>query len=145
MTVFNTTESQLSQPQTSGLVRGIRFLYIALGVILLASVGLQVFFAGAALLVNSSYLELHRTFAHILELFAILLPIVAIFSRLGWRLGLMSLLPFFLIALQYIFLYAVVGMGLPLWTRGLHAANAIVIFWVALHLTTAALRQSRAV
>ena len=135
MTVINQT-SQPSTPTTlSGFTRGARFVYYATTIVFLAGIMLQVFFAGAALLVNPTFLETHRTFAHILELFAILLPIFALVARLPWRITLLSLLPFVLIALQYVFLFALTGMGLPLWTRGLHAANALVIFWLMLRLS----------
>lgn len=143
-TLINSTESQIAEPQVSGIVRGARYLYTFVAILLMAGIALQVYFAGAALLVDSGYLETHRMFAHVLELFALVLPVVVIFSRLGWRIGLTSLLPFFLIAMQYVFLWALVGMGLPTWTRGLHAVNALVIFWVALYLTTSAWRRSRA-
>jgi hypothetical protein len=113
-------------------------IYYIATALMLAGIVLQIFFAGAALLVDSSFLDLHRGFAHLLELLAILLPILALLSRQPWRITLLSLLPFFLIAMQYVYLWALTGMGLPLWTRGLHAVNAIVIYWVILRLSRAA-------
>jgi hypothetical protein len=131
-----------NQP-VSGFVRGARLLYYASTALMLAAIVLQIFFAGASLLVDSSFLEFHRGFAHVLELFAILLPILALIARQPWRITLLSLLPFFLIGMQYVYLWALTGMGLPLWTRGLHAVNAIVIYWVMLRLSRAAWQQWR--
>ena len=135
MTVINPTLQPTEPTPVSSLVRGARFVYYATTVILLASIMLQVFFAGAALLASPTFLETHRAFARVLEGLSILLPIMALVARLSWRITLLSLLPFVLIGMQYAFLYAMTGMGLPLWTRGLHAANALVIYWIALRLS----------
>jgi hypothetical protein len=128
----------------SGLVRSARLVYYAGTLLFLAGIGLQVFYAGASLLVDSSYLEQHRMFAHVLELFALMLPVLALVARQPWRITLLSLLPFVLIAMQYVFLWALADMGLPLWTRGLHAVNALVIFWVVLRLSGSAWQLWRA-
>jgi hypothetical protein len=139
----STTNGVANQP-ISGFVRGARLVYYASTALMLAGIVLQIFFAGASLLVDSSFLELHRSFAHVLELLAMLLPILALVARMPWRITLLSLLPFFLIAMQYVFLWALTGMGLPLWTRGLHAVNAVVIYWVMLRLSRAAWQLWRA-
>ncbi len=143
MTVIDTSvqpagEKPLSGKPLSGIVRGARLVFYASTVIMLAGVVLQVFFAGASLLVDSSFLEAHRNFAHLLEALAILLPILALLARQPWRITLLSLLPFFLIGTQYVYLFALTGMGLPLWTRGLHAVNALVIYWLMLRLSRSA-------
>jgi hypothetical protein len=143
MTIVETEIQSTEQKPLSGLLRGARLLYYATTALLLSGLVLQIFFAGAALLVNSSFLDAHRAFAHLLELFAILLPVMALISRQPWRTTLLSLLPFFLIAMQYVFLYALTGMGLPLWTRGLHAVNAIIIYWLMLRLSRSAWQQWR--
>lgn len=136
MTVLDTTNLQSSAPKAmSSLVRGARLLYYATTVVMLGSVALQVFFAGAALLVDSSFLEAHRGFAHVIELLALVLPVTALLARQPWRITLLSLAPFFLVGTQYVYLYALTGMGLPLWTRGLHAVNALVIYWLMLRLS----------
>ena len=137
MTVINQTSQPSTPTNLSGFGRGARFVYYAMTLVFLAGIMLQVFFAGAALLVNPTFLEMHRSFAHLLELFAILLPIIALIARLPWRITRLSLLPFVLTALQYVFLFALTGIGLPLWTRGLHAVNALVIFWLVLRLSRA--------
>lgn len=127
----------LPDKPVSSFVRAAHLTYYAATVLMLVGIVLQIFFAGAALLVNSSYLEMHRAFAHFLELFAILLPVVALVARQPARITLLSLLPFFLIGMQYFFLYSLTSMGLPLWTRGLHAVNAVVIYWITLRLSRA--------
>jgi hypothetical protein len=149
MSVIDTSISQTNEtPATakpiSGFVRGARMIYYAFTVLMLGGVVLQVFFAGATLLVDSSFLEWHRNFAHLLELLALLLPVSALLARQPWRIMLLSLLPFFLIGMQYVYLWALTGMGLPLWTRGLHAVNAIVIYWLMLRLSRFAWQLWRA-
>jgi hypothetical protein len=144
MTVIDTLTPQPVKQQMSGFVRSARAVYYAGTVLFIAGVVLQVFFAGASLLVNSTYLDLHRIFAHVLELFAIILPVLALVARQPGRVTLLSLLPFVLIVMQYVFLWALTGMGLPTWTRGLHAVNALVIYWVVLRLSRSAWQLWRA-
>jgi hypothetical protein len=146
MTVIE-SETMTPQPaerEMSAIVRSARGIYYGGTLLFLGGVVLQVFFAGASLLVDSSFLDQHRMFAHILELFAIVLPVLALFARQPWRITLLSLLPFVLIAMQYVFLWALTGMGLPLWTRGLHAVNALVIYWLLLRLSRSAWQLWRA-
>jgi hypothetical protein len=147
MTVIDTTDNTTPQPvqrRVSGLVQSARLIYYGGTVIFLAGIVLQIFLAGSALLVDSAYLNQHRMFAHILELFAMLLPILALISRQPWRITLASLLPFVLIAMQYVILWALDDMGLPAWTRGLHAVNAVVIYWLMLRLSRSAWQLWRA-
>jgi hypothetical protein len=138
MTFIGTTTPQSIQRERSGFVQGARLVYYGGTAIFLGGIVLQIFLAGAALLVDSAYLNQHRMFAHILELFAIILPLLALISRQPWRITLASLLPFFLIGMQYVILWALDDMGLPAWTRGLHAVNALVIYWLMLCLSRSA-------
>jgi hypothetical protein len=134
--------TRTTEPTLSALARGARRLFLLLAVALLLSIVLQVFFAGSAVLVDPTYWGMHTTFAHLIELVILLLIGVGFFAKLPGRVLGHALLCFLLISLQYVFLYALPGMGLG-WLRGLHAANALAFFWVALYLirATRALRE----
>ena len=94
-----------------------------------AGVALQVYFAGAGILVDPSYFGWHVTFAHLLETLFLVLIIAGLLGRVGRNaLGWTGLL-FLLYGLQYAFIN---GFDGPL--RALHAVNALVMLLVALHL-----------
>src|SRR5262249_2855728 len=127
----------------SSIVQYARYAYLLSTVLFMGGVVLQVFFAGATLLVDSAYLIQHRSFAHTLELLTFVMPIAGLFARLPWKLRLLSFLPLVLFMLQYVFVYGVPAMGLPVSLRALHAVNALVIFGVTLHLTKSAWHVAR--
>jgi hypothetical protein len=120
--------------QVAGLVRGLRVLYALCATLLVIGIGLQVFFAGATMLVNGMYLEMHRIFAHVIEGMILGLVVIGLLARLPWRVQVWGLLAFVLMSLQYVFLYAMPTLGLTT-LRGLHAVNALAMFWLALYLT----------
>ena len=100
-----------------------------------AGVILQVYFAGAGILVDPSYFGWHVTFAHLLEALFLVLIIAGLLGRVGPNaLGWTGLL-FLLYGLQYGFIN---GFDGPL--RALHAVNALVMLLVALHLGRRQLR-----
>lgn len=138
MTTFETTAERSELKPVSGTVRGARLVFYVITALLIGGVVLQIFFAGATLLVDPSYLEMHRAFAHVLEGLAILLPMTALVARLPGRMTLLSLVPFVLIGTQYFYVFTLPKMGLPLWTRGLHVVNALVIYWLMLRLSRTA-------
>lgn len=138
MTALNTPQPIAAEPSLSGFARTARFLYLIGTALFLGSVVLQVFFAGAALLVSTDYLHQHRSFAHVVELVTFAVAIVALFARLPGRVLALSWLPVGLFILQYVFLHAIPSMGLPTALRALHAVNALVIFWNSVYLLRAA-------
>lgn len=134
----NLTEHGLNTGARRGsrLIYGSRMIYLLLAGLFTGGIALQVFFAGAGVLVNPSYFALHRTFGHILELFPMLLLIVGLIGRLSWRLLGLTALIFVLFMLQYVFLYGLApATGLPV-LRAFHAVNALALFWVALSLVS---------
>ncbi len=143
MTVLDTAKHTTAR-QRSSVVQVVRYAYLLSIVLFIGSIALQVFFAGAALLVDSGYLIQHRSFAHTLELLVFVIPIVGLFARLPRRQFLLSWLPLVLFMLQYVFVYAVPSLGLPMPLRALHAVNALVLFWVTLHLAGSTWRLVRA-
>ncbi len=143
MSVIDTTKPDAVR-QPSSVVQLARYAYLLSVVLFIGGIVLQVFFAGAALLVDPSYLIQHRSFAHALHLVTYVIPIIALLARLPLRLFLLSWLPLVLIMLQYVFVHAVPGLGLPMSLRALHAVNALVMFWVMLYLAGSTWRLVRA-
>lgn len=143
MSVIDTTKAGAVR-QPSGVVQLARYAYLLSIVLFMGGIVLQVFLAGAALLVDPGYLIQHRSFAHALHLVTYMIPIIGLLARLPWRLFLLSWLPLVLLMLQYVFVHAVPGLGLPMPLRALHAVNALVLFWLMLHLAGSAWRLVRA-
>lgn len=133
MAELSIRQSQGAVPRVAGWVRALRAVYLVCAALLTAGVIGQVFFAGAALLVNGRYLEMHRVLAHLIELLAMLTAVAGLLTRLSWRIQTLGLLFLLLMFAQYAFLYAMPALGLPA-LRALHAVNALVMFWVALRL-----------
>jgi hypothetical protein len=135
-------ERQTDVQQISGLVRGFRWFYWLCASLVVVGIILQVFFAGASLLVDGSYLITHRIFAHIVELVIFVLLLVGLPTRFSWRIQGLGLLLLLLMFLQYVFLYAVPNTGFPV-LRALHAVNALAMFWLALILAQRTWRLTR--
>lgn len=128
------SETRASTQQIPGFARVARAVYLVCALLLVTGVTLQVFFAGAAMLVNGTFLELHRTAAHMVELVSMVTVVVGLFTRLPWRVQALGGLFLLLMFSQYIFLYAVPAFGIPS-LRALHAVNGLAMFWVALAMT----------
>src|SRR5262245_38349321 len=67
MTAIDSAKPSIGR-QPSTIVQFARYAYLLTIVLYMVGIGLQVFFAGAALMVDSSYLIAHRSFAHALHL-----------------------------------------------------------------------------
>jgi hypothetical protein len=93
-------------------------------------------------LVNPGYWELHRTSGHIIEWLPIVMLLTGLIARLPRRMHGLSILLFLLFVLQYVFLWAMPGIGLP-GLRALHAVNALVFFAIAWRLGGIAWRMLR--
>ena len=120
-----------SKRRVAPSVRLLRWLYLV-GVICFAlGVVLQVFFAGAALLVNPDYLNTHRILGNTVALLPVPMLILAMLARMPHRTTLLTVLLTLVTALQYAFLWGVTDIGLPVWFRAFHAVNAIVMFVLA--------------
>jgi hypothetical protein len=128
------------QPPLTWLAR----LAYMLGAALFAGcIVLQVFVAGLGALADPAYWGLHRAFGPIIGLIPLALLPVGLVGRLPWRLLGLTALLFPLFVLQFIFLYAPLGLGV-MELRALHAVNALVLFWVGAHLTRRAIGLLRA-
>lgn len=127
---------------TPPLVRPARFAYLLLAAGYALGVALQVFFAGASVLVDPNYLELHRTFGEAIGVVTFAMLLVGFVARLPWQTLLWTVLLIALYTAQFLFLWYTARFGLlPL--RALHAVNALAMFWLALHLSESVWRRLR--
>jgi hypothetical protein len=133
----------IERQPNSKLVQIARLVYLVLGVLFVAGVVLQVFFAGATLLTSSEYLNLHRSFGDALARIPVFMVVASLLARLPTRSVLLSVLLFILFTMQFIFVHAIPAMGLPTAFRALHAVNALALFWTALHLVKSTWRIVR--
>ncbi len=105
---------------------------------------LQVFLAGAGVLVDPRYWAMHTVWGHSIQVFPIFLLLVGLIARLPWRMLLLTALVFVLFMLQYLFLWVLPGaVGIKA-LRALHAVNALAFFWIALYLAQRSWRLLRA-
>lgn len=135
MTNVSEPEVRVAAPPVSTVVQWMRAGYLLVAGLFVAGVVLQVFFAGAGVLVHPRYFALHSSFGHLLELLPLLLLLLSLLARLPWRLVGLNALIYVLFMLQYVFLYALGRVtGVPA-LRALHAVNALVLFWAGLYLS----------
>jgi hypothetical protein len=116
-----------------------RVYLLVAGLVGVAIVG-QVFFAGAAVLVDPAYWAAHRALGNTVELVALVLVLVGLGTRLPWRVQGLGGLLYVLMLLQYVFLYLMPQIGVPL-LRALHAVNALALFSVTAVLMLQVRRQ----
>jgi hypothetical protein len=107
-----------------------RLLYLLAAGFIGVAVVVQVFFAGAAVLVDPTYWATHRAFGHTIDVAAIVLLLIGLMTRLPWRLQALGGLLYVLMFLQFLFLDLMPRIGVPL-LRALHAVNALALFSVA--------------
>lgn len=129
----NTVDDQggLQVRHMSTLVRWMRAAYVLVAVCFVCAIALQVFFAGAGVLVHPRYIGVHTTFGHSMQFFPLGLILLSLAGRLPWRLLGLTALTFVLFVLQYIFLWVIPAFGIPV-LRALHAVNALALFWISL-------------
>lgn len=118
----------------SALVSMLRALYLILALLFVGAVVLQVFFAGATLLVDARHLIDHRALGEAMWPLPVLMIAISLIARLGKRSALLSVLLLVLYVMQYAIIHVFPTLGLPTVFRALHAVNALLLFWVALHL-----------
>lgn len=108
----------------------VRRVYLLVGALAGAAIVGQVFLAGVAVLADPTYWAAHRSFGNAIELVGLVLVLVGFATRLPWRVQAWGWLLYVLTFMQYVFLYLMPMMGVPL-LRGLHAANALTLFGAA--------------
>lgn len=100
-------------------------LYAMLASVFFACVSVQVFYAGmGAFGADWSW---HLTFVHLLEPLPLLMTPMAFVGRLPWGLRLLPIGLLVLIGAQY----ALANTTVP--AAALHPLNALLIFWISLH------------
>ena len=123
--------SPAKKTRTPPYARVGRVLYALLASVLVACVVVQVFFAGlGAFGADWSW---HLTFVHLLQPLPLLMIPMAFVGRLPWGLRLLPLGLLILIGAQYAFADTAVPAA------ALHPVNALLIFWVSLHIARQAL------
>ena len=121
----------------SAWARRARRGYLALAWLFVACVAVQVFLAGLATFVDAARWRWHTGFVHAFELLPLLMLPLAFLARLPAAMRWLTGALFALLWLQY--LTANIG-GIA---AALHPVNALIIFWVAVHLGQRAWRMVR--
>ncbi len=99
-----------------------------------ACIILQVFFAGAGVLVAANYWNAHRGFGNAIEWLTLVILAAGLAARLPRRMHALNVLLALLFMLQYVFLWVLgPALGLPA-LRALHAVNALALFWLTVYL-----------
>jgi len=99
-----------------------------------ACIILQVFFAGAGVLVAASYWNAHRGFGQAIGWLTFAMLGIGLAARLPWRMHALNVLLALLFMLQYVFLWVLgPAVGVPA-LRALHAVNALALFWLTVYL-----------
>lgn len=106
-------------------------VYLGGACLLVLAIALQVFFAGAAVLVDGRYLIAHRSLGHLIQYGIMVLILLGLGSGLAWRTQGLGCLLWPLVMLQYVFLHVPQRFDLPI-MRALHAVNALVFFGLLL-------------
>lgn len=118
-------------------VRRARRVYLVLAWVFVGCVAVQVFFAGLATFVDSARWAWHTSFVHAFEFLPLLMLPVAFLARVPVAMRWLTGALFALIFMQYF--TANIG-GIP---AAFHPVNALVIFWIAVHLGQRAWRVPR--
>jgi len=104
-----------------------RVTFVGLAWLLAAAVAAQVFVAGLAIFVDPSWWGTHRTqIIRVVEVAALLLPVLSFPARLPTSLRWFSAAPLVLVAVQY----ATIEAGVPV-LAAIHPVSAVLFFWVA--------------
>jgi hypothetical protein len=130
MNTSTSSRSSTTAAQLPAWRQWTRRLYLLAAGLVGVSIVLQVFFAGAAVLVDPAYWATHRAFGHTIDVAVIVLLLIGLATRLPWRLQALGGLLYVLMFLQFLFLHLMPQIGVPL-LRALHAVNALALFSVA--------------
>ncbi|MGH2356891.1 MAG: DUF6220 domain-containing protein [Candidatus Limnocylindria bacterium] len=120
------------------MVGTMRLVYAAAAWLFVGAVVVQVFLAGLGLFAGAENFELHAFFGFtVVHLISLLLVILGALGRVGRRNIWLAVLLFVLIGVQV----SLPGLraDLPL-VAAIHPANALLIFWLGLHIALRARR-----
>lgn len=142
-TPLNRDVMDAERQPVSGLASTLRGVYLLLALLFVGAVVLQVFLAGATLLVDARYLIDHRSLGEAIWPLPVLMIVSSLIARMPGRFVLLSLLLMFLYVMQYAIIHIFPSLGMPTVFRALHAVNALVLFWTALYLARSSWRVLR--
>jgi hypothetical protein len=123
------------------MIRGARYVYVALAWAFLAGLVVQVFFIGLGLFAGSENLALHVNLGWILHLAPILILAVAALARAGRRQILLALA--LAVTVFIVPILATLRADQPL-LAALHPVGALLAFWLAILVALGATRLLRA-
>ena len=124
----------VSTIQIGSFARVMRVLFVVFAWLFVLGILVQVFLAGLNIFAPSSSItwNLHINFAHLIEYLPLLMIICALLGRFPRTIWLWSLLLLAQFALQYVFIEVPPRINL-LVLSAFHPVNALVMFWVSIH------------
>ena len=111
------------------LIRVARTATLPLVVAMALSVLVQAYLAGAAAAVDANFWALHKTWIAIFQWLSVPLAIATFLGKRDMLTRLLSIVPIFVIGIQYSSIHLALHHGLA-WLAGIHAANAPLLFVV---------------
>lgn len=128
--------------QIGSFARVMRVLFIAFAWLFVLGILVQVFLAGLNIFAPSPSItwNLHVNFAHFIEFIPLLLILFALLGRFPRAMWLLSLLLMVQFILQYAFIKLPPQINI-LALSALHPVNALVMFWVSIHVAWRASKQ----
>ena len=115
-----------------------RYGYVIFAWLLVLGVLLQTLLAGLATFGARTYWSIHASLGLVVgPLFGLILIVLAFASRLPRRTHRLSVILGFLAILQAALIYP--GKSIGLAVTALHPVNALVLFWLGLHIATEAM------
>ena len=142
MVTTTTNEARIQAQPVPRAIWWARVCYAICAWLFVGCIIVQVFLAGSAALISADYWALHRAFPQIIRLIPIAMLLIGLASRLPRRMLALTAVALALFAMQYVFIWVFGALGLQN-LRGLHAVNALALFWVALRLGQQAWRLLR--
>lgn len=116
-------------PAPSTLRRAARIAYLVLALVLMASILVQVFLAGAGVLSDPGFLAHHAAFMEWFQAIPVFLLIAALLGKMTRTAKFLPVFTWVGFFLQYQF----IGLR-PSLAAGLHTVNALLIFWLTLRM-----------
>ncbi len=142
--MIEVNKERIKPRQRSAFVRFARSVYAFAAGLFVGAIILQVFLAGAGVLVHPRYWPMHIACGQMITSFPVFMLVTGLIARLPWRMLVLTALLFVLFVLQYLFLWVLPNVVGIVALRALHAVNALAFFWIAVYLACHAWRLLRA-
>ena len=131
MVAADEIRTEARRPRTGA--PGTRTVFLLLVCIFIGGVVLQVFLAGLGVLVEPARLADHRAAGHLVLLIPYGMLVVGLFARLRRRTLALTVILVLLAIAHDALLYVPAGNQVE-FLRALHPVNALILFWIAVHL-----------